>query len=103
MKLEIVRCLGHWSPFLESISGTVVEHLTKGLKEKEALQKAHLSAVLQVRHGCIACMTWLHCMHVLLELFEHSRVPQSLMPAVMCRSCTAVMMCAPLQMAWWHP
>ena len=54
MKLEIIRCLGHWC--LESIPGNVVEHLSKGLKEKEALQKAHVSAVLQVRHCCVACI-----------------------------------------------
>ena len=48
VKLEIVRCLGLWASALETLPTIALELLTKGLKDKEALQKAHLCAILQV-------------------------------------------------------
>ena len=48
VKLETVRALGSWAACMEALPSDVTERFAAGLKEKEALQRAHLQALLQV-------------------------------------------------------
>ena len=48
VKLSIVAALEAWMGRLESVSPKLVDHLSHSLKDKEALRRAHLHALLQV-------------------------------------------------------
>ena len=49
VRLQIVRALAVWAPALDTLPADVVQQFSKGLKEKENLQRAHLRALIQAR------------------------------------------------------
>ena len=58
VKLRIVAALEAWMGQLEDVLPKLVDQLSNGLKDKEALRRAHLHALLQVTFasGTVMCV-----------------------------------------------
>lgn len=50
VKLSLVAALGAWLQRMQQLPEAVLAHFQAGLKEKEALRRAHLRCLAQVRH-----------------------------------------------------
>lgn len=63
VRLGVVGALGAWLGRLDAWPPSVLSRLVEGLGERDALRRAHLKAIVQVRMACTFSFALHRCLH----------------------------------------